>query len=141
MTNTLNTAIEVFEHVYPVRVYRYALRRGSGGRGKYPGGEGVVREIEILTEVQATILSDRRKLHPYGLGGGVPGRVGRNEIVVKGKTERLPSKCTFRAPAGAILRIETPGGGGWGNLKLVGESARSTKKLRESRDKTQAADL
>jgi N-methylhydantoinase B len=118
MTNTLNTPIEVLEHVYPVRVHRYALRRGSGGRGKYPGGEGIVREIEMLTEVQAAILSDRRKLPPYGLAGGTPGRVGENEIVVKGRTQRLPSKCTFRAPAGAIIRIETPAGGGWGSPRL-----------------------
>jgi len=121
MTNTLNTPIEVLEHVYPVRVHRYALRRGSGGRGKYPGGEGIVREIEILTEVQAAILSDRRKLPPYGLAGGSPGRLGENEIVIRGEAQRLPSKCTFRAPAGTIIRIETPGGGGWGNPKSFGK--------------------
>jgi len=118
MTNTLNTPVEVLEHVYPVRVHRYALRRGSGGRGKYPGGEGIVREIEMLTEVRSAILSDRRKLPPYGLAGGSPGRQGKNEVVIKGQTKRLPSKCTFRAPAGAIIRIETPGGGGWGNPEL-----------------------
>jgi len=114
MTNTLNTPTEVLEHVYPVRVHRYALRKNSGGRGKFPGGEGIIREIEMLAEVQAAILSDRRKLHPYGLKGGSPGRPGKNEIIVEGRARRLPSKCTFRAPAGAIIRIETPGGGGWG---------------------------
>lgn len=128
MTNTLNTPIEVLEHVYPVRVHRYALRAGSGGRGKFPGGEGIVREIEMLAEVQAAILSDRRKAPPYALAGGGPGRVGRNEIVVKGWTERLPSKCTFRAPAGATIRIETPGGGGWGNPKLPGGRVKTTKR-------------
>jgi N-methylhydantoinase B len=114
MTNTLNTPTEVLEHIYPVRVHRYALRRGSGGAGNFRGGEGIVREIEMLADVQAGILSERRKLPPYGLKGGSPGGLGKNEIVVKGQARRLPSKCTFRAPAGAILRIETPGGGGWG---------------------------
>ena len=79
MTNTLNTPVEVLEHVYPVRVHRYALRRGSGGAGQHAGGEGIVREIEVLTEVQAAILSDRRKGRPYGLAGGLPGRAGKNE--------------------------------------------------------------
>jgi N-methylhydantoinase B len=97
-----------------VRVHRYALRKNSGGHGKFPGGEGIVREIEMLCEVQAAILSDRRTLRPYGLQGGSPGRPGKNEIVIKGRARHLPSKCTFRAPAGAIIRIETPGGGGWG---------------------------
>jgi N-methylhydantoinase B len=114
MTNTLNTPTEVLEHIYPVRVHRYALRKGSGGRGKFPGGEGIVREIEMLADVQAGILSDRRTQRPYGLKGGSSGKAGKNEIVVKGHAQRLPSKCTFRAPAGAIIRIETPGGGGWG---------------------------
>ena len=114
MTNTLNTPTEVLEHIYPVRVRRYALRKNSGGRGKFPGGEGVVREIEMLAEVQAAILSDRRTMRPYGLNGGSPGKPGKNELAVKGQTQRLPSKCTFRAPAGALIHIETPGGGGWG---------------------------
>jgi N-methylhydantoinase B len=121
MTNTLNTPIEVLEHVYPVHVHRYALRVGSGGHGKYPGGEGIVREIEMLTEVQAAILSDRRKLAPYGLAGGSPGGPGKNEIAIKGQTRRLPSKCTFRASAGAVIRIETPGGGGMMKSKVISE--------------------
>ncbi len=117
MTNTLNTPTEVLEHVYPVRVRRYSLRVNSSGAGKFPGGEGIVREIEMLTEVQAGILSDRRKLPPYGLMGGSPGATGKNEIVVNGKAQSLPSKCTFRALAGAVIRIETPGGGGWGKFE------------------------
>ena len=124
MTNTLNTPIEVLEHVYPVRVHCYALRKGSGGRGKFPGGDGLVREIEMLADVQAAILSDRRKLRPYGLMGGSPGRPGKNEIIVKRQARPLPSKCTFRARAGAILRIETPGGGGWGNVRMEPKKAR-----------------
>jgi N-methylhydantoinase B len=127
MTNTLNTPTEVLEHAYPVRVLRYALRAGSGGRGKFNGGEGIVREIEMLADVQVGILSDRRKIPPYGLQGGKPGSIGRNEIVInsrtRGRARPLPSKCTFYAPAGTVLRIETPGGGGWGraqkNLKKV----------------------
>jgi N-methylhydantoinase B len=117
MTNTLNTPIEVLEHVYPFRVQRYALRNGSGGDGRFRGGEGIVREIEMLTDVQAGILSDRRKLRSYGLSGGSPGSPGKNEIVVNGQARRLPSKCTFRALAGSIIRIDTPGGGGWGKSR------------------------
>jgi N-methylhydantoinase B len=124
MTNTLNTPIEVLEHVYPVRVHRYALRKRSGGRGKFPGGEGITREIEMLADVQAGILSDRRKLPPYGLVGGSSGSPGKNEIVIEGKTRGLPSKCTFRAPAGALIRIETPGGGGWGKKRKALATAR-----------------
>jgi N-methylhydantoinase B len=131
MTNTLNTPTEVLEHILPVRVHRYALRKGSRGRGQFPGGEGIVREIEMLAEVQAGILSDRRKLRPYGLTGGSSGGPGKNELVVKGKARMLPSKCTFRAPAGAVIRIETPGGGGWGGpRKLPSKSARKSKSLK-----------
>jgi N-methylhydantoinase B len=114
MTNTLNTPAEVLEHNYPVRVLRYALRKGSGGRGEFNGGEGIVREIEMLADVQVAMLSDRRKLPPYGLSGGSPGGVGKNTITIKGRVRALPSKFAFYAPAGAVLRIETPGGGGWG---------------------------
>ena len=114
MTNTLNTPVEVLEHTYPVRVRRYALRNGSGGGGKFSGGEGIVREIEMLTDVQVAILSDRRKLPPYGLSGGHPGALGKNEIVAGGRVQPLPSKCTVYVLAGSVVRIETPGGGGWG---------------------------
>jgi N-methylhydantoinase B len=119
MTNTFNTPVEVLEHVYPVRVHRYALRRGSGGHGKFPGGDGLIREIEMLTEVQAGILSDRRKLPPYGLQDGSTGSPGRNEMVVNGCMQPLPSKCTFRVPVGSLIRIETPGGGGWGKTQTA----------------------
>jgi N-methylhydantoinase B len=128
MTNTLNTPTEVLEHVYPVRIHRYALRRGSGGVGMFSGGQGIVREIAMLEDVQAGILSDRRKVPPYGLKGGSPGRPGKNEIIIGGKSRSLPSKCTFRAPAGAIIRIETPGGGGWGDPRRDRESKRGKKK-------------
>ena len=117
MTNTLNTPTEVLEHAYPVRVLRYGLRSGSGGHGKFSGGDGIIREIEMLADMQVGILSDRRKLQPYGLSGGIPGHAGKNEIVVNGRARPLPSKCTFYAPAGAVIRIETPGGGGWGRAQ------------------------
>ena len=114
MTNSLNTPTEALEHAYPVLVRRYAIRRGSGGRGRYDGGEGIVREIEFLTDVQVGVLSDRRKGRPYGLSGGHDGSAGKNQIIVSGRAKKIPSKSSLYAPAGAVLRIETPGGGGWG---------------------------
>jgi len=117
MTNSLNTPIEALESSYPVRVLRYSLRRGSGGAGRFRGGDGVVREIEFLTEVRGSILSDRRRFAPYGLGGGRPGRTGKNLLLPSSGEKRalpLPSKASFSAPRGSVLRIETPGGGGWG---------------------------
>jgi N-methylhydantoinase B len=117
MTNSLNTPIEALESAYPVRVRRYSLRKGSGGAGLFHGGEGIVREIEFLTEVRGNILSDRRKFGPYGLAGGQPGRPGKNELTVGGRTRLLPGKVAFRAPRGGILKIESPGGGGWGKKR------------------------
>jgi len=114
MTNSLNSPIEALESFYPLRVRRYALRRGSGGRGRYRGGDGIVREVELLVEAQFTILSDRRKFAPYSLAGGEPGAPGMNRLLVGGRVERLASKCTRVAPKGAIISIATPGGGGWG---------------------------
>ena len=114
MTNSLNTPVEVFEHAYPVRVKRYAIRRGSGGAGKFRGGDGIIREIELLVPMQVGMLSDRRELGPYGLAGGKPGAAGKNEVVVAGRRRKVAAKGSFYAPAGAIVRIETPGGGGWG---------------------------
>lgn len=114
MTNSLNTPIEALETAYPVRLRSYALRKHSGGRGKQRGGDGVVREIEFLSDVECSILSDRRKFKPYGLAGGEPGAAGRNTLTVGKRVQILPSKCTFFAPRGSVLRIETPGGGGWG---------------------------
>jgi N-methylhydantoinase B len=122
MTNSLNTPIEALESSYPVRVVRYERRRGSGGAGRFRGGDGVVREMEFLTDVRASILSDRRRFPPYGLAGGKPGKPGKNVLKVpvgggKYRTTVLPSKVTFMAPAGSVLRIETPGGGGWGPVE------------------------
>jgi N-methylhydantoinase B len=114
MTNSWNTPVEVFEQVYPVRLRRYAVRRGSGGAGLYRGGDGIVREVELLTATQVGFLSDRRNHGPYGLAGGKDGLPGRNVLVSGGKTQQMPGKCAFSAKAGTLLRIETPGGGGWG---------------------------
>jgi len=115
MTNSWNTPVEVFEQVYPVRMRRYAVRRNSGGNGRYAGGDGIIREIELLTDTQVGLLSDRRKRGPYGLAGGADGAPGRNSIVEpNGKLIWLPGKCSLQAKPGSVLRIETPGGGAWG---------------------------
>jgi N-methylhydantoinase B len=136
MTNSLNTPIEALESSYPVRVRSYSLRPGSGGVGRYRGGDGVIREIEFLTYVRGSILSDRRAFPPYGLAGGKPGRSGRNELRAKGRVTKLPSKTGFSAPAGSVLRIETPGGGGWGRQK---PRARSRKPGSKGRSKKHEA--
>ncbi len=114
MTNTLNTPIEAFEHQFPVRVERYSIRRGSGGAGTHRGGDGLVRELRFLAPADVTILSDRRERGPWGLSGGASGKPGRN-MLLRGKTAtRLPGKTRLEVREGDVLRIETPGGGGWG---------------------------
>jgi N-methylhydantoinase B len=110
MTNTLNTPIEVLESRFPVRVTRYSIRRGSGGSGERRGGDGLIREIELLAPAQATLLTERRHLAPWGLAHGGPGQPGRNRL----NGERLPAKVTVDLKPGDRLCIETPGGGGWG---------------------------
>jgi N-methylhydantoinase B len=114
MTNTLNTPAEALEHAYPLRVRHYALRDGSGGVGRQCGGDGVVREIELLGTASLTLISERRVSGPYGLQGGGAGRPGRNLLIRDGAVTELPAKVTVEARAGDRLRIETPGGGGWG---------------------------
>jgi len=111
MTNTLNTPIEALEHAYPFRAHRYELRDGSGGAGRHRGGDGVVREIEILGEdATVTLITERRARGPWGLAGGADGAPGRN--LVDG--EEAPAKTTIPVARGSSVRIETPGGGGWG---------------------------
>ena len=115
MTNTLNTPVEALELAFPFRLRRYALRPDSGGRGRNRGGDGIVREYEILAPATVTMLSERRAVAPWGLQGGEDGRLGRNTIVrANGESEVLPSKFTRRVFAGDRIRVETPGGGGWG---------------------------
>jgi N-methylhydantoinase B len=114
MTNSLNTPAEAMEYAYPMRVRRYSIRRGSGGGGQFRGGDGVVRELELLTDARVTVLSDRRKTRPYGLKGGAPGAAGRATIVGEGGEHVLAGKDSAYAHAGDRIRIETPGGGGYG---------------------------
>lgn len=114
MTNSWNTPVEAFEHDYPLRVRQYRVRRGSGGRGLRGGGDGIVREFEFLSPAEVTLLADRRVHAPYGLAGGGSGAPGIARHVSKARTLLLPGKTSFRVDAGDRLRIETPGGGGFG---------------------------
>jgi len=114
MTNSLNTPAEALEYAYPMRVRRYSIREGSGGAGKYTGGDGVIRELELLTDATVTILADRRITRPYGLAGGEPGAAGRTTIISNGNSRELAGKDTVSAHKGDRIRIETPGGGGYG---------------------------
>ena len=111
MTNTQNTPAEVLEITYPLRVNRYAIRYGSGGKGKHDGGDGLIREFEFLQDASFTILSERRKRSPWGLQGGKTGKVGANYLNEK----KLAAKVHCNVKQGDCLRIETPGGGGWGD--------------------------
>jgi N-methylhydantoinase B len=115
MTNSLNTPAEALEYAYPLRVRQYSLRTGSGGTGLHRGGDGIVREIEVLTDAQVTILADRRSRGPYGLGGGIDGYAGRTLIIRSdGSEEEIPGKISVRLSPGERVRVESPGGGGWG---------------------------
>ncbi|QNI34742.1 hydantoinase B/oxoprolinase family protein [Alloacidobacterium dinghuense] len=116
MTNSLNTPIEALEYAYPFRAVRYGYRSGSGGKGRFSGGDGLVRELELLTDAQVTLLADRQRIGPYGLHGGADGTPGRVFIRHEGEEKRIPGKCSIRAVKGDIIRVETPGGGGWGDL-------------------------
>jgi N-methylhydantoinase B len=114
MSNTRNTPIEALEHALPVRVECYTLRRGSGGGGRHPGGDGLRRDLRFLVPVIATVLSERRRRAPWGLAGGQPGAPGRNQLIRAGVAQELPGKFTLELQPGDVLSIQTPGGGGWG---------------------------
>ncbi|MEW6094327.1 MAG: hydantoinase B/oxoprolinase family protein, partial [Chloroflexota bacterium] len=114
MTNTLNTPVEALEYAYPLRVRRYAIREGSGGEGQFRGGDGILREIEVLTDCQVTLLTERRVHAPYGLAGGGSGVLGENVVIRDGKEIALPGKGSVDLKAGDVLSIRTPGGGGYG---------------------------
>lgn len=115
MTNSLNTPVEALEYAYPFRVRSYGYRPGSGGEGEFRGGEGIVREIELLTDAQVTLLGDRRRFQPYGLAGGMGGEVGFTTLCRADGTElSLGAKSSVGAIAGDLIHMETPGGGGWG---------------------------
>jgi N-methylhydantoinase B len=115
MTNSWNTPVEAFEHEYPVRVTAYKIRGGSGGAGKYAGGDGIIRELQFLEDVDLTILSDRRTRGPYGLAGGKDGATGRNQVIpAAGAPTEIPAKVRLTLHKNDTLRIESPGAGGWG---------------------------
>ena len=114
MTNTLNTPVEALEYAFPLRVRRYAVRRGSGGQGAHAGGDGVVREIEFLSPAHVTIISERRTTRPYGLNGGGDGQPGRNIVDRGGTATEVGAKVELDVLPGDRFRVETPGGGAWG---------------------------
>jgi N-methylhydantoinase B len=114
MTNSLNTPAEALEYAYPLRVREYRVRKGSGGPGKRRGGDGVIREIETLVPARMSLLSDRRKRRPYGLHGGEDGKKGNAAIIRKGRSRKIGAKGSWELEAGDRVRIETPGGGGFG---------------------------
>jgi N-methylhydantoinase B len=115
MTNTENTPIESLETHYPFRVTRYTLRNGSGGRGRYPGGEGIEREIRFDAGATLSLMGERRRHRPWGLSGGEPGAPGEDWMIHSdGSRERLPGKVTLDVEPGDRLLVLTPGGGGWG---------------------------
>jgi N-methylhydantoinase B len=110
MSNTLNTPVEALELEFPLRVTEYALRRRSGGRGRRNGGDGVIRELEALEPLHFSLITERRRVAPAGAAGGEPGLPGRNLL----DGSELPAKSTGELAPGQRLRIETPGGGGYG---------------------------
>jgi len=114
MTNSLNTPIEALENYLPLKIGEYRLRRRSGGRGRWRGGDGLIREYEFSTPVQLTIISERRQFAPYGLQGGAPGRPGKNTLIRGKRRLKLGSKVNLKIYPGDKLRVETPGGGGYG---------------------------
>ena len=115
MTNSLNTPAEALEYAYPLRVRQYSLRPNSGGTGKHNGGDGIIREIEVLTDCEVTLLSERRTRTPWGLNGGSDGAFGRTSIIRNnGSVETMPGKFSTRLSTGDRVRIESPGSGGWG---------------------------
>jgi N-methylhydantoinase B len=110
MSNTLSTPAEALELAYPLRVERHALRLGSGGAGLRKGGDGVVRELRALEPCRLSLVGERRLRAPQGVQGGGPGAPGRNSV----NGNELPGKVTRDLDAGDVVRVETPGGGGFG---------------------------
>ena len=117
MTNTKNSSIEVLEMHYPLRISAYAVREGSGGVGVFSGGDGVVREWRVLEDCHLSLLTERRESQPYGLAGGESGSSGVNSLWRNGQWRSLPAKGSFALKSGDRIRIETPGGGGFGKKK------------------------
>lgn len=117
MSNSLNTPVEALEHAYPFRITRYEIRRGSGGDGLHRGGDGLRRDLQILTPARVALLCERRSRGPSGFQGGGDGAPGENVVIRDGVEERLPDKATFDVDAGDVVSLRTPGGGGWGKPK------------------------
>jgi len=108
----------VLERAFPLRVLRYRLRRGSAGAGYSPGGEGIERDLQVLEDCTVSLITERRVSRPWGLEGGGDGAPGENWLLPAGdetQAERLPDKCTIRLKSGDVVRMLTPGGGGWGH--------------------------
>jgi chromatin segregation and condensation protein Rec8/ScpA/Scc1 (kleisin family) len=126
MSNTLNTPVEALEVEFPLRVCRYELRRGTGGGGRFRGGDGLLRELEALAGMEFSLLSERRRHRPAGARGGAPGAPGRNRLLVAGAERELPAKASGSLPVGARLRIESPGGGGFGQISASQREKPST---------------
>jgi N-methylhydantoinase B len=116
MTNTWNTPVEALEFAYPFRVERYAIRDGSGGDGQHRGGAGLCREMRVLGRAQGTLIAERRRSRPYGLAGGEPGEPGEDMLLRDGEIRPLDAKAALDLEAGDVIRVCTPGGGGWGRL-------------------------
>ena len=115
MTNTRLTDPEVLEQRYPVVLEQFQIRRGSGGKGKWTGGDGLIRAIRFLRPMDVSFLCGRREVPPQGLAGGANGAVGRNlKQDLKGEVKSLPGRCQIECAAGEAVIIETPSGGGYG---------------------------
>lgn len=117
MTNTLNTPVEALERELPIMINSYTIRRNSGGGGRFKGGDAIKREFKFLEKATVSLITERRRIAPYGLMGGEKGKRGKNRLIRNNKVKTLPPKYIFEAKKGDIITIETPGGGGWGRKK------------------------
>src|SRR5688572_6199824 len=118
----MNTPMEALERSFPLRVRRYRLRRGSGGAGFSPGGEGIERDVQVLEDCTVSLITERRLSQPWGLDGGESGATGENWLLHGGDEStaiRLADNCTAQLRAGDVVRMRTPGGGGWGQAGLA----------------------